>query len=199
MDILEITYKEELTLWETYPPMPQAVKLLDGTIVTVRPIRSDDAPRLQALFARLSPDSIYRRFLGYRRELPYEQAVRLATVDYRTQMALVATREGEEREQVVAVARYAVTNPDQPDRAEVAVVTEDRCQGRGLGLLLLKWLMVYAQTHDIRVFQATVHPHNTQILRFIERSKLPVQKKLEAGAWEIQIRLEPEPDHRPPS
>jgi acetyltransferase len=184
MDVLEITPQDHLVIWETYPPMPQAVKLLDGTLVTVRPIRPDDAPRLQALFNRLSQDSIFLRFLQHRKELPYEQAVRLASVDYETQMALVATRAGEE---IIAVARYAVTNPDQPDRAEAAIVVEDQYQGRGLGMVLLKWLLVYAQTHDVWVFQAIVAPNNIQILRFIERSGLPSEKKLDQGAWEITI------------
>lgn len=184
MDVFEITPRDDHVIWETYPPMPQAVKLLDGALVTVRSIRPDDAPRLQALFNRLSQDSIFLRFLQHRKELPYEQAVHLSTVDYDTRMALVATREQQE---IVAVARYAVTDPDCPDRAEAAIVVEDQYQGRGLGMVLLKWLLVYAQTHDIWVFQAIVAPNNTQILRFIERSGLPYEKKLEQGAWEITI------------
>jgi len=192
MNILELTYqeKEELAVWEPYPPMPQTVKLLDGTLVTIRPIRSDDAPRLQALFAQLSPSTIYMRFLGYRKELADEQAARLANVDYQKHMALVATRN---RDEIIAVARYGVTPPSEPAHAEVAIVVEDQYQGRGLGALLLRWLLAYARTHDIRTIHATVHPNNTQILRFIEHSGLPAEKKLDGGAWEIQVKLEPKP------
>lgn len=193
MNILEITYqdKEELATWETYPPIPQVVRLLDGTIVTVRFIQLDDAPRLQAFFARLSEASIYLRFLQYRKELSYQQAVWLATVDYQTQMALVATREEESKEDIIAVARYAVIPFDEPNWAEPAIVVEDRYQGRGLGTLMLKWLSAYAWSHGIRTFRATVHPHNVQILRFIEHSHLPVEKRLEPGVWDIMIKLEP--------
>jgi GNAT superfamily N-acetyltransferase len=184
MDILEVTHQEQeqWPAWETFPPLPQAVKLLDGTIVTVRAIRSDDAPRLQALFSRLSEDTIYLRFLEYRKELSDKQAALLANVDHQSQMALVATRE---QEGIIAVARYAVTQPSQP------IVVEDHYQGRGLGMLLLKWLMAYARVHDMRAFHAVVHPHNTQILRFVTRSGLPAEKRLDGGAWEIQVRLEP--------
>jgi acetyltransferase len=192
MNVLEITYqkKEDLAVLEPYPPMPQAVKLLDGTMVTVRPISPDDAPRLQALFGRLSPSTVYLRFLEYRKELTHEQAARLASVDYQKQMALVATREEED---IIAVARYAVTQPGAPYHAEVAIVVEDQYQGRGLGALLLRWLLAYARMHDVRTIHATVHPNNTQILRFIEHSGLPAEKRLEAGAWDIQVKLEPEP------
>ena len=121
MNILEITHqdKRDLAAWEVHPSLPQAVKLLDGTIVTVRAIRPDDAPRLQALFDRLSQDTIYLRFLSHRKALSKQQAAHLANVNYVTQMALVATRE---QEDIVGVARYAATNPDQPDRAEAAIV-----------------------------------------------------------------------------
>lgn len=193
MNILEITYqdKEELAIWGTCPPMPQVVRLLDGTIVTVRLIQPDDAPRLRAFFARLSEDSIYLRFLQYRKELSYQQAMWLATVDYQTQMALVATREEEAKENIIAVARYAVLPFDEPNWAEPAIVVEDRYQGRGLGTLLLKWLSAYAWSHGIRAFRATVHPYNVQILRFIEHSHLPAKKKLGSGVWDIMIKLDP--------
>jgi acetyltransferase len=192
MNVLEITYqkKEDLAVWETYPHMPRAVKLLDGTIVTVRPISPDDSPRLQALFGRLSLNTVYLRFLEYRKELTDEQAARLANVDYQKQMALVATRE---QEDIIAVARYAVTQPGAPNHAEVAIVVEDQYQGRGLGALLLRWLLAYARMHDVRTIHATVRPNNTQILRFVERSGLPAEKELEAGAWDIQVKLDPEP------
>ncbi len=189
MNVLKVTYQDEqeLAAWGTCPQMPQAVRLLDGTTVTIRLIQPDDAPRLQAFFARLSQDSLYLRFLQHRKELSYQQAARLATVDYQTQMALVAIHERD----IVAVARYVVPRFDEPNWAEPAIVVEDKYQGRGLGVLLLKWLSGYARSHGIRVFQGTVHPSNTQILRFIGRSQLPLNKRFESGAWDITIKLEP--------
>jgi hypothetical protein len=40
------------------------VRLRDGTSLVVCPIRSDDATALVALHARLSADTIYRRYFG---------------------------------------------------------------------------------------------------------------------------------------
>ena len=61
----------------------------------------------------------------------------------------------------------------------------------GLGVLLLKWLSGYARSHGIGAFRAIVHPANTQVLRFIEHSRLPVEKVFESGVWNITIKLEP--------
>ena len=177
------------------PETPEAVTLRDGTTVTIRPIRPDDARRLQELFARLSPESISLRFLGQPRELPYEQAEQLANVDYRTRMALVATREQGDEEHVIAVARYAVNPATGPDLAEAAIVVEDEYQHRGLGTHLLKRLVAYARTHGIHAFMATVRHDNVQIMRFVRHSGLPAESKLEAGAWEIMVKLEPKADH----
>jgi len=190
MSVLEIKYedREELAAWEAYPEMPQGVKLLDGTVVMVRPICPDDASRLQALLGRLSRNSIYLRFLEYRKQLSKTQAERLSTIDYQSQMALVAV---DEQEEIIAVARYAVVQPDRPDHAEAAVVVEDRYHGRGLGMLLLKWLMTYARAHGVRSFVATVHPNNTQILRFIDHSGLPAEKSFVMGVWDIEVKLDP--------
>lgn len=178
-------------------PEPQVVTLRDGSRVIIRAVRPDDAPRLQALFRRLSPESIFFRFLGQARELSDRQAQRLATVDYERQMAWVATpgeaREGEDpEEEIIGVARYARL-PEAAGSAgavaEAAVVVEDRWQRRGLGTLLLQGLADYARTHGIDAFQATVHQANTQILRFVRRSGLPTQNKIDGGLWEIRVSL----------
>jgi RimJ/RimL family protein N-acetyltransferase len=176
------------------PETSEAVTLRDGTPVMIRPIRPDDARRLQELFARLSPESISFRFLGHPKELPDEQAEQLANVDYRTRMALVATREQCDEEHIIAVARYAVDPAVEPDLAETAIVVEDEYQHRGLGTLLLKRLVTYARTHDIHAFTATVRHDNVQIMRFVRHSGLPTESKLEAGTWEILVRLKPEAD-----
>ncbi|MBL7184559.1 MAG: GNAT family N-acetyltransferase [Anaerolineae bacterium] len=177
------------------PEKPEPVTLRDGSAVTIRPIRPDDARRLQALFDRLSPESISLRFLGQPKELPYEQAEQLANVDYQKRMALVATREQDGEEHIIAVARYAVNPADQPDLAEAAIVVEDEYQKRGLGTLLLSRLVAYAQAHGIRAFMATVHQDNIQIMRFVRHSGLPTESTLEAGVWEIVVKLEPEAEH----
>jgi acetyltransferase len=184
----------EKELRET-PGKPETVALRDGTTVTIRPICPDDARGLQALFDRLSPESIALRFLGQLKELPYEQAEQLANVDYQKRMALVATREQGGEEHIIAVARYAVDPAGQPDLAEAAIVVEDEYQSRGLGTLLLARLVAYAQVHGIRAFRATVRQDNIQIMRFVRHSGLQAESTLAAGVWDILVTLEPKIEH----
>lgn len=176
-------------------PEPETVTLRDGSQVILRPIRPDDAPRLQALYGRLSPQSIFFRFLGHSPALSDGEARRLANVDYARQMAWVAAPAAEPAEEIIGVARYALPpeasgGEEAPRAAEAAVVVEDRWQRRGLGTLLLRRLAHYARAQGIEQLQATVHQANRQILRFIRRSGLPTESQIDGGLWEIRVSLE---------
>ena len=100
----------------------ETVTLRDGTQVVLRAIRPDDAPRLQALHKRLSPESVFLRFLDQRKALTDQDAQRWATVDYRTHMAIVAALPDGDDERLIGVARYAAIDPAKPDTAEAAIV-----------------------------------------------------------------------------
>lgn len=170
----------------------EEVQLRDGTPVLLRPIRTEDAQGLRALFNRLSPDSIYLRFLEARKELTLQQARQFATVDYEENMAIVAAiPHPEDDGDIIGVARYSVL-PSPNDRvAETAVVVEDAYQNRGLGTILLLRLVQYATDRGIDSLQASVHQSNAHILYFIKKSGLPAKRKLEeGGVWEITVDLD---------
>jgi RimJ/RimL family protein N-acetyltransferase len=168
---------------------PVTVPLSDGTPVCLRPIRPDDAARLQAFHARLSPDSIYLRWLAAHPVLSAEEARQLADLDYVTRMAYVATQGEGPAERIVGVARYGLVRPGDPDEAESAVIVEDSFQRRGLGWALLGRLMRYARAMGVRTWLAEINAGNARMLRFIERGGLPVTRRLEGGAWQVRMDI----------
>jgi acetyl coenzyme A synthetase (ADP forming)-like protein len=125
------------------------VVLSDGGTVHVRPVRPDDCDDLVAFHARLSPESIYRRFFTSHPRLSPAEVERFTCVDGHDRMGLVATLKG----QIVGIARYDRFRA-APAEAEVAFVVEDAQQGRGLGTLLLEHLAAYARTQDVDTFRA---------------------------------------------
>jgi acetyltransferase len=174
------------------PITSETVRLLDDRLVTLRPIRPEDAPLLQEGFARLSTQSIYMRFLQSINSLSDRQAQQFATVDYIERMAIVGSVQEEGLERLVAVARYGTITGSEPGLAEAAIVVRDDYQGQGLGKILMIRLLQYGSKHGVRKLVATVHSTNARILRFITKSGLPFEKKmLEPGVWEYHIRLEP--------
>lgn len=168
----------------------EEVTLKDGMRVLIRPVRPDDAPRLQYAFSRLSSQSIYLRFLETFRELPDGQAQAFATVDYATRMALVGVIQEEGEDRLVISARYSMIGIQEPGVAEAAIVVRDDYQRRGLGKIAMNRLTRYAARHGVHTFLATVHLSNSRILQFIRSSGLLFDRKmLEPGIWEIRIHL----------
>lgn len=164
--------------------------LKDGTPVYVRPIRPDDAERLQAFHSRLSPDSIYLRWLSAHPILSLAEAQALSTVDYAARMALVATTGDDPAAPLIGVARYGRV-PGRADEAEVAVVVEDAYQRRGLGTELLRRLMFYARTQGFRYWSAEINVANARMMKFIQRGGLPVAKQYAGGSWQVRVEISP--------
>lgn len=174
---------------------PETLTLKDGTQVVIRPIRPDDAGELQATFQRLSMESIYLRFLSFKKELSDEEARYLATLDYTSRMAYVAIYNENGQDIVVGVARYAMLDPAHPQVAEAAVVVSDEYQGRGLGKQLLRRLVVYARLKGIRSLRGNLQIGNDRMLTLVQRSGLPHQTRYVDGIWEVSIDLRlPEDD-----
>lgn len=167
----------------------EPVTLKDGTQIVIRPIHPDDADDLQATFQRLSMESIYLRFLSFKKVLSDEEAQFLATVDYTSRMAFVAICKENDRDIVVGVSRYAMLDADHPEIAESAVVVADEYQGRGLGKLLLWRLVNYARAKGIRYLRGNLQIGNNRMLELVKRSGLPHQTRFADGIWEVNIDI----------
>lgn len=137
-------------------------QLPDGSDVTIRPIRPEDA-RIEDDFVRkLSPESKYFRFMRALHELTPEMLVRFTQIDYDLEMALIATVEEMDREIEVGVARYAI-NPDG-DSCEFAIVIADDWHHKGLGIRLMKPLMDAARNRGLKVIEGEALSGNSQML-----------------------------------
>jgi acetyltransferase len=168
---------------------PETVLLADGGTITIRPIHPNDADDLQNTFMRLSTQSIYLRFLSFKKALTDEEALRLATVDYNTQMAFVATMNENGHEIVVGVSRYALLDKVHPKTAESAVIVGDEFQGRGIGKLLLWKLVNYAKAKGFDHLRGNLDMGNTRMLDLIKRSGLPHHQRYVDGIWEVNIEI----------
>lgn len=138
----------------------------DGRKLTLRLIRPADAPLLEELFYRLSPESRWRRFHALTDGIPpervAEQAGIMADVDNRTlEGAVVAVAKEVDGEHIVGVVRLA-RPPSKPDaeEAEAAVVVLDAYQGQGVGSELLQRMLQLAQRMKVKRVLAVFQPDN---------------------------------------
>jgi GNAT superfamily N-acetyltransferase len=142
--------------------------LADGTPVTLRFIRPDDADGLRRSFARLSARSRYQRFLAGVPELTDEMVAYLTQVDGQNHVAVVATTDSLDlkTELGLGVARF-VRLAGEPDVAEAAVTVVDDVQGKGVGRLLLTALTSLAMDRGVRAFRGEVLVENTRMCRML--------------------------------
>jgi len=167
--------------------LERELTLRDGAVVRLRPIRPDDAPRLQALHSRLSRDTAYQRFFAIVKRLPPDWARVLATVDYRRRLALVVeARSGDELE-LIAVGRYDAL--DEVDTVEVAFVVQDSWQNRGLGTILFDAILGAAAARSYRRFRAYVLADNRRMLDLIARFTHVESRKTEQSVTELVFSL----------
>jgi RimJ/RimL family protein N-acetyltransferase len=172
------------------------VRLKDGSYVHIRPIRPDDAPRLQELYDRLSRHTAYQRFFTVMKRLPPDWARVLASVDYRRRLALIVEHDGARGVEPIGVGRYEPT--DEPDTVEVAFVVQDGWQSRGLGTILFRELLDAAAARGVRRFRAYVLSDNRRMLGLITRFADVRERKTEQGVTELLFtrRAEPVPATR---
>jgi len=152
--------------------------------VAIRVITPDDAARLERLFYRLSPESVYRRFFTLYTHPPAGALRKLADLDHDTHDALVAVA-GDE---IVGVGRYAA-DPRKPGAAEVAVVVDDAWQGHGLGTRLLAGAASLARLHGYRTMTALVLADNVPAIRMLRGAFPQARWTLDGSEYELTVPL----------
>jgi GNAT superfamily N-acetyltransferase len=155
----------------------------DGAL-RLRPLRADDGDRLCGLYGRLSPDSLYRRFLAPMPRPRRDLLHRLLDVDHCDREAIAAL-EGDE---IVAVARY-LRSPGA-DVAEVALVVADEWQRRGVGRLLMRRLGRLARRRGIRAFVGTIAGENRAALLLVRSVGPGVRARWTTGEFEFEMPLQ---------
>lgn len=140
------------------------VVLRDGSRIMVRPGLPSDRAALERAFARLSPESRYRRFLIATPRLDERMLRQLMAVDHHDHEAIAAFEEA--TGEGIGVARY-VRDPERPEAAEAAVTVIDDWQGRGVGTILLELLAARARAQGITTFTALVLASNREMLELL--------------------------------
>lgn len=144
----------------------QEWQMNDGKVVTIRPIRPEDAELEQEFVKNMSDESRYYRFMDTLRELTQTMLVRFTQIDYDREMALVATMTDDEgKESQIGVSRYVV-NPDG-ESVEFALAVGDGWQKCGVGRKLMAALIDCARMKGYRAVVGDVLSTNTKMFRLM--------------------------------
>ncbi|HBZ29435.1 MAG TPA: GNAT family N-acetyltransferase [Nitrosomonas nitrosa] len=139
----------------------------DGTDLTIRPIRPEDAEIEQAFVRNLSAESKYFRFMDTLQELSQPMLVRFTQIDYDREMALIAVLEEDGHEKELGVCRYVASHDGQT--CEFALVVADEWQKKGIGNKLMNCLFDAARARGIKLMQGEVLATNRSMLELVRR------------------------------
>jgi acetyltransferase len=160
--------------------------LSDGTELTIRPIRPEDADIEQAFIRGLSQESRYFRFISALQELSPAQLARFTQIDYDREMALIAVLERETPETQIGVARY-ITNPDG-ESCEFALVVADAWQHKGVGHRLMDSLMDVARGKGLKRMIGDVLASNRNMLNLVSGMGFSIGQSQEDPAFKRVVK-----------
>ncbi len=131
-----------------------------GEMLTIRPIRPEDAAAHAALFRRISPEDVRLRFFSSLRELSPERIARMTQVDYGREMAFIAVRANGD---TVGVGRLVCDR----DEGEFAVIVQGDMKGRGLARRLMQRLIAWGQAQGMVAIVGQILAENAPMLAFV--------------------------------
>ncbi len=172
----------------SYPAQyEERVTLANGQRLLFRPIRPADEPLILDLFSRLSPESVFYRFLTRLERLKPAQLRHLVQIDYRTHFCLAATTLEENRETLIGTGRFMVAAA-RPDRAELTVTVRDDWQGRGIGKMLASRIVKIAGSRGIAAIEILLDSRNERMIRLFSRLGYPA--RYESSVLDVCDRME---------
>ncbi len=140
--------------------------------------------RFAGLHARLSPDSIYWRYFGFKSALSPAEIRRFTGIAEEWRFALVGVRS---TGQLAGVARYE----GQAGRtdAEIALIVDDALQHLGLGTRLLRRLVDVAVMSGMTSLTAVVLASNRPMLHLLQALNVPSTSARDSGSIEVRLQL----------
>ena len=155
-----------------------------GQILTIRPIRPEDAETHAEFFKRLSPTDVRFRFFSAMRELSPERLARLTQIDYEREMAFIAVRpatsdtgdtsDTSDTSETVGVAR--LVSDTEGRVAEFAIAVRPDMKGHGLASHLMHRLIGWARARGVREVVGQILSDNAPMLAFVRHLGFAVHR-----------------------
>lgn len=162
--------------------------------VTVRSIQPSDAPLLDEMHQRLSPESVYARYLQYRTPTLAE-IVTICGLDPAKGAGFVASVEAEG---IIVGLAYYVREARAPEpTAEPGILVEDRFQAYGIGRHLWQTLQRHAQLASIRWLRVWSHSGNQRLAQLVRGGGAPYTAQIRYGLSEYLVDLGEQPNLTP--
>jgi acyl-CoA hydrolase/RimJ/RimL family protein N-acetyltransferase len=158
---------------------------ITGLQIFLRPVKINDEPLIKDFFYSLSDQSLNRRFLSKRKDLPHERLQDFVIIDYTTEVVILAVIGSADKELIVGIGQYGID--EQSHTAEVAFAIRDDHHNRGIGTEMLSYLTYLARREGLLGFTAEVLMDNRPMLHVFEKGGFDIKKKNDAGVYDMKM------------
>jgi GNAT superfamily N-acetyltransferase len=165
--------------------LSKSYRLDDGERVRLRLTRPSDAGRVDAFLARLSPETLHRRFFAPKRFMPARAVRHFTFYDPRLRLVVAAAAPGEGGEEIVGLADASFL---ETGLVEIGLVVEDERQGRGIGRVMSEAIASLAIQRGATHLKAELVDGNGAVLSLLESLGRSMQT-FEDGKSVVYTRL----------
>jgi acyl-CoA hydrolase/GNAT superfamily N-acetyltransferase len=156
-----------------------------GLEILLRPIKISDESLLKDFFYSLSDQSLYRRFMSTRKDMPHERLQEYVIIDYTKGMAILAMLETNGTEKVIGLSQYWID--EATHTADVAFAVSDDYQDKGIGGVLLNYVTYLAKRQGLLGFTADVLAENRSMLDLFKRQGFEMESHPEVGSYQLKM------------
>ncbi len=156
-----------------------------GLEIVLRPVKISDEPLIKDFFYSLSDQSLYRRFMSVRKDMPHERLQEFVVIDYTKEIVILALVQHHETEEVVGLGQYGID--ESAHTAEVAVAVKDEYHNHGIGTELLSYLTLLAKRYGLLGFTAEVLVENKPMLHLFEKMGFDLEKRIAEDVYELKM------------
>jgi acetyltransferase len=135
---------------------------LDGSPISVRPIRPDDEELIRRFLAKIEFQDLRLRFFVPVKEFGHVFISRLTQLDYARAIAFAALQD----EEIIGIVRLHCDA--NHERGEFAVLVRSDLKGRGFGWRLMQLIIEYARAQGLKVVYGQVLRENATMLKMCQ-------------------------------
>ncbi len=188
---LNIIYKDQAFIpgkGAEYPEyLEQYRSIKGGLTLLLRPVKINDESLVKDFFYSLSDQSLQRRFMSQRKDMPHKMRQDFVVIDYTKELIILAIIMIEQKELVVGMGQ--IVKDEKTFTAEVAFAVRDDYQNFGIGSELLSYLTILAKKEGLHGFTADVLMENKSMLHVFEKMGFDIHRKLEEGAYRLIMKF----------
>lgn len=169
-----------------YPENLETYKTTHANLgLMLRPVKISDEHLVKDFFYSLSDQSLYRRFISSRQDMPHERLQEFVVIDYTAETTILAVIEKEGHEQIVGIGQYGINK--NTHSAEVAVAVSDSHQKKGVGTELINYLTYLAKRQGLLGFTAEVLADNRPMMALFEKGGFDMEKRRDDSVYELKL------------